>query len=245
MKKIILGFLLFLLASIQSHAAQTVLVYEWAVTTGKASEFVAAVDALQQSKLGGDRTAQIQLQSSTFNGANAATHRVVVLYQSMAEMEAWSAKFAGSKEQENFLKSIAEVATPVQDYMVQSFTNWGDVSNKDNVWDIVRVNVSDPNAIMNGLNELMSSSSAKGFPGQLWLVGIVRGQASPVGNVTHEIVIGYENYAELEAWQEKMTQTEDWANWMKIASANQTLVNRYFLNNVKVYEHGMTLEDFD
>ena len=61
--------------------------------------------------------------------------------------------------------------------------------------------------------------------------------------MTHEIVIGYESYAELGAWREKMTQAEDWANWMKIASANRKLVNRHFLNNVKVYEHGLTLED--
>ena len=73
----------------------------------------------------------------------------------MAKMEAWSAQVAGSKEQENFLKSIVEIATTVQECMVQSFTNWGHVSSKDHVWDIVRVNVNDPNAILNGLSGLM------------------------------------------------------------------------------------------
>ena len=63
------------------QAAPTVLVYEWNVAAGKAGEFAAALDTLQKSDIAKDRTAQLHLEAVGFNGANPATHRVVVLYR--------------------------------------------------------------------------------------------------------------------------------------------------------------------
>ena len=98
-----------LLTSATSKASETAIVYEWAVNPGKANSYAQAVDRLQKSKIGGDRTAQLQLQSISFDGANPTTHRVVVLYPSLAESEKWNAKFNGSKEQAAFMNSINKV----------------------------------------------------------------------------------------------------------------------------------------
>ena len=40
-------------------ATQPILVWEWQVAPGKAGDFAAAFDDLQQSKVGQDRTAQV------------------------------------------------------------------------------------------------------------------------------------------------------------------------------------------
>ena len=92
--KILSGFAIALVvASGLLQAAPTVLVYEWNVAAGKAGEFAAALDALQKSDVAKDRTAQLHLEAVGFNGANPATHRVVVLYPSIAEMESWTKSF--------------------------------------------------------------------------------------------------------------------------------------------------------
>ena len=234
-----------LLTSAISKASETAIVYEWAVKPGEANSYAQAVDRLQKSKIGGDRTAQLQLQSISFDGANPTTHRVVALYPSLAESEKWNAKFNGSKEQAAFMNSINKVATSVSQYMAKPVMSWGEVSNSDTVFDLVRIEVTNPQAIASGLDTMMNSADAKEFPGQIWLVEIRRGQASPDGRVTHEIVVGYESLSEMETWLDYMYQTQAWANWLETASQHMTVVNRSIFNMLATYNHNYSLEDFD
>ena len=82
---------------------------------------------------------------------NPATHRVVVLYPSIAEMESWNKKFAGSNYDAGraFMESINGIASPVAQYMEQPLQSWGAVSNDDMVFDVVRMQVSDATATAN------------------------------------------------------------------------------------------------
>ena len=148
---------------------------------------------------------------------NPATHRVVVLYPSIAEMESWNQKFSGSDAGKAFLDSINGIASPVAQYMEQPLQNWGTVSNDDMVFDIVRLQVSDAAATAAGLDALMNAPESKDFPGQTWLIQVVRGNSAPDGRVTHQIVVGYESLAEMEAWQDYMLTTEAWKTWVGVA----------------------------
>ena len=247
MKNKILGVLSALLVSVSSLAqgAPTVIVYEWAVQAGKAGAFAAALDTLQKSKVAQDRTAQLHLESIGFNGVNPATHRVVVLYPSIAEMESWNKKFEGSEAGTAFMEAINDVASPVAQYMEQPLQSWGDVSNDDMVFDVVRMQVSDAAATAAGLNALMSAPESKDFPGQIWLIQVVRGNAAPDGRVTHQIVVGYESLAEMETWQDYMLTTDAWKTWAGVAQNSFLITNRFTVNWLAVYDHNYTLEDFD
>ena len=247
MKNKILGVLSALLITVPSllQAAPTVVVYEWAVEAGKAGDFAAALDTLQKSKIAQDRTAQLHLESIGFNGVNPATHRVVVLYPSIAEMEKWNRKFVGSDAGTAFVESISDIASPVGQYMEQPLKSWGTVSNEDKVFDVVRLRVTDAAATLAGLDALMSAPEAKEFPGQLWLVQVVRGNAAPDGRVTHQIVVGYESLAEMEAWQDYMLTTNAWKTWSGVAQNSFVVTNRFTAEWLAVYDHNYTLEDFD
>ena len=247
MKNKILGVLSALLISVSSlvQAAPTVIVYEWAVQAGKADDFAAALDALQKSKVAQDRTAQLHLESIGFNGVNPATHRVVVLYPSIAEMESWNKKFAGSDAGRAFMESINGIASPVAQYMEQPLQIRGAVTNDDKVFDVVRMQVSDATATAAGLNALMFAPESKDFPGQIWLIQVVRGNAAPDGRVTHQIVVGYESLAEMEAWQDYMLTTDAWQTWAGVAQKSFVVTNRFTVNWLAVYDHNYTLEDFD
>lgn len=245
MKYKTLGALAALFLSAQLNAAPIVAVTEWKVETGKAADFAKAIDGLQNTALGQDRKAQLQLQASSFNGINPATHRVTILYPSLAEMETWNQKFNGSKEQAGVMAGIGESAQMVSQYMGSPMQSWGTVSNEDVVWDVIRITATDPRAVLAGLNELMTSSESKAFPGQIWLVQILRGQASAAGRVTHEIAVGYESLAEMEAWSDKMQTTKAWQTWLGVAGNSFTIANRYNVAWLKAYEHGYSLEDFE
>ena len=246
MKNKILGVLSALLISVPSllQAAPTVIVYEWAVQSGKASDFAAALDTLQKSKIGQDRTAQLHLESIGFNGVNPATHRVVVLYPSIAEMESWNKKFADSSAGRTFRRSIDGIASPVAQYMEQPLQSWGEVSNDDTVFDVVRMQVSDVAATASGLDALMNAPESKSFPGQIWLIQVVRGNAAPDGRVTHQIVVGYESLAEMEAWQDYMLTTDAWETWSGVAQKSFIVTNRFTVDWLAVYDHNYPPEDF-
>lgn len=245
MKYKTLGALMALFFSVQVSAAPVVAVTEWKVKPGQAPAFAKAIDDLQQTDLAKDRTAQLQLQASSYNGVNPATHRITILYPSLAEMESWTARFNGSKEQANVMAGLSDNAEVVSQYMGSPIQNWGEVSNDDVFWDVIRITATNPAAVAQGLNALMSSVETKAFPGQIWLVQVVRGQASAAGRVTHEIAIGYQSMAEMEAWTEKMEKTKAWQTWLGVVANSFTIANRYNVSWLKAYEHNYTLEDFE
>jgi hypothetical protein len=242
-KVIVAGALALISSSVL--AVQPVLTYEWQVEYGKATEFAEAFDALQKSKLGQDRTAQVQLQSTNFNGSNPATHRIVVLYPSLTEMDKWNAKLADSSDGAAFMSIANKVAKPVAQYITIPMKNWGTVSNKDTHWDSISMNVTDPAAALAGLDEMMTSAELKDFPGQLWLVQVLRGQAGAGGHMTHQMYIGYESLSELDAYSDKLYQTKAWQTYLGVASKSFTITNRETVNWLKAYEHNYSLEDFE
>ena len=198
-----LGAFVALFFSIQISAAPVVAVTEWKVDTGKEADFAEVIDDLQNTNIGKDRKAQVQLQASSFNGVNPATHRITILYPSLAEMETWNKKFAASKEREDVREDLTRHAQMVSQYMGSPIQSWGSVSNEDTFWDVIRITATNPAAVAKGLNALMTSSDAKAFPGQIWLSQVVRGQASAAGRVTHEIAIGYESWQKWSLGQKK------------------------------------------
>ena len=242
-KVMITGALALISSSVM--AVQPILTYEWQVEPGKATEFAEAFDALQKSKLAQDRTAQVQLQSTNFNGSNPATHRIVVLYPSLTEMDKWNSKRADSSDGAAFVSKANKVAKPVAQYITVPMKNWGTVSNKDTHWDSISMNVTDPAAVLAGLDEMMTSAELKDFPGELWLVQVLRGQAGAGGHMTHQMYIGYESLSELDAYSDKLYQTKAWQTYLGEASKSFTITNRETVNWLKAYEHNYSLEDFE
>jgi hypothetical protein len=242
-KVMITGALALISSSVM--AVQPILTYEFQVEPGKATEFAEAFDALQKSKLGRDRTAQVQLQSRSFNGASPTTHSIVVLYPSMTEMDKWTSKNANSREGAAFRAVASKISKPVAQYITTPMKNWGTVSNKDTHWDSIDMNVTDPAAVLAGLDEMMTSAELKDFPGELWLVQVLRGQSSAAGHMTHQIYVGYESLSELDAWSDKLYQTKAWQTYLGVASKSFTITNRETVNWLKAYEHSYSLEDFE
>ena len=233
-----------LFASSFASAMPFVQVYEWAITPGQAPAVVAAFDALQSSEVGKNRRAQVQLQAVAFNGASPTTHRVVALWPSVAEAEAWSQGALASEEIALYTARLNQAGTPVATYSVVPLRNWGTVSSEDRTWDVIQVEVSNPGAILAGLDALLNDKETQAFPGQIWLVQVLTGQAGAAGRSTHEIVVGYESLAEMEAWQETLLATDAWKKWSAVAGANMKLVNRSFAQWVRFVEHSYDLEAF-
>ena len=163
----------------------------------------------------------------------------------MTEMDKWTLKNANSKEGVAFRAVASKISKPVTQYITVPMKSWGTVSSKDTHWDSISMNVTDPAAVLAGLDEMMTSAELQDFPGELWLVEVLRGQSSATGHMTHQIYVGYESLSELDAWTDKLHKTAAWQKWLGVASQSFTITNRETANWLKAYEHSYSLEDFE
>ena len=127
---------------------------------------------------------------------------------------------------------------------METLMGWGTVSNKDTVWEAIRVNVSDPGAVVTAFNALMTSKSAEAFPGEVWLSAISYGNAADGDVATHVITVGYESIAEMEAWNDQIRKTQAWADFGLALQGNMRTVNRELIQFLSVFDHQMSLENF-
>ena len=183
-----------LFASSFASAMPFVQVYEWAITPGKAPAVVAAFDALQSSEVGKNRRAQVQLQAMAFNGASPTTHRVVALWPSVAEAEAWRQKALASDEIALYTARLNQAGTPVATYSVVPLRNWGTVSSEDRTWDVIQVEVSNWRHPC-GPRRASQRQRDPGFSRQIWLVQVLTGRLAPPG-VAH-----MKSLSATKAWQ--------------------------------------------
>ena len=115
---------------------------------------------------------------------------------------------AGTKAWTKFQSAMRANSEAINNSAMETLMGWGTVSNKDTVWEAIRVNVSDPASVVAAFNALMASESAEDFPGEVWLSAISYGNAADGGVATHVITVGYESMAGMEAWNDQIRKTQ-------------------------------------
>ena len=233
-----------LFASSLVHSAQVWDLYNFKVQPGKATAVLKAFNDLQMSEAGSNRMASVHLQQSVFGGSSGTTHSIVALYPSRAEFERARMALAGTKAWKKFQAAMSANSEAINNSAMETLMGWGTVSNKDTVWEAIRVNVSDPGAVVTAFNALMTSKSAEAFPGEVWLSAISYGNAADGDVATHVITVGYESMAEMEAWNDQIRKTQAWADFGSALQGNMRTVNRELVQFLSVFDHQMSLENF-
>ena len=233
-----------LFASSLVHSAQVWDLYNFKVQPGKATAVLKAFNDLQMSEAGSNRMASVHLQQSVFGGSSGTTHSIVALYPSRAEFERARKSLAGTKAWRKFQTAMGANSEAINNSAMETLMGWGTVSNKDTVWEAIRVNVSDPASVVAAFNALMASESAEDFPGEVWLSAISYGNAADGGVATHVITVGYESMAEMEAWNDQIRKTQAWADFGLALQGNMRTVNRELIQFLSVFDHQISLENF-
>ena len=231
-------------ASSLVYSAQVWDLYNFKVNPGKAPAILKAFNDLQTSEAGSNRMASVHLQQSVFGGSSGTTHSIVALYPSRAEFERARKSLAGTKAWRKFQTAMGANSEAINNSAMETLMGWGTVSNKDTVWEAIRVNVSDPASVVAAFNALMASESAEDFPGEVWLSAISYGNAADGGVATHVITVGYESMAEMEAWNDQIRKTQAWADFGLALQGNMRTVNRELVQFLSVFDHQISLENF-
>jgi hypothetical protein len=201
MNKLKVTFAALCCIALNAVAAPGYEVTSFAVSPMEGPNFAAAMEEWMNSDTAKKYKGRIYLQAHDNDGANPATHSVVAVYPSMTESE----KFANWIRENpdalaDWLKLIGKTSQISDVTSTMRFANvasFGEISDKDRVWVQHSLTSRDAPSLVRAMSALMNSETGKKFPGQLHVVAVVAGGLNAG---SHAIVLGYESFAEMEAW---------------------------------------------
>ncbi|MAI79217.1 MAG: hypothetical protein CL917_09770 [Deltaproteobacteria bacterium] len=244
MKSVILSIVILLIVPLSAQSGQMWNALELQVKPGEAAEVIAAIDKFKASDPGKTGESSVRVHRILFAGANPATHIVVGLYGSRADYDKISQAASQTNDFPKLLKSIGKVAKPLSNVSNGTIQGWGTVSNDDKIWTAINLQVKDPMLFMQSMNEMMSSTDTKNFPGQIWLSRVAYGNAGFGGSSNMVVSIGYQSQTEMEKWNDQLYATGAWAKFMKANAENSTVINSVLSEIVKTWDNDLSLEDF-
>jgi len=177
------------------------------VSPADAPKLVAAMQALMSSPIGKESPGRVILQSNIADGDDPATHSIVPIYASVADREAFVAKLFADPAWQQWIRSTSGIIESTASTRYRVVARWGDVSDKDVVWQTFTFAVADPVSFGNSLEAFMTSKTGRRFPGQLYLSQIV---AAGINPASHVVSVGFESEAEMEAWRDSLVENADW-----------------------------------
>jgi hypothetical protein len=228
---------LFFFSSLAATAA-TWSVIGFSTEPQNVDEIAAAADALMNSEAGKSFPGRLFFQVNVADGDNPATHAFVPVYETAADSEDFRAKLQQEPAWKAFQGTMSGLTQPVSSVMYRTIERWGDVSDDDVVWRIHSFDVEDPAAFQAAIGNFLGSKTGKKFPGQVFLSSVVAGG---ITQVSHALSVGYASEAEVEAWEQKIQGSDDWANYLEASEKAAEYLGNSMIRTLKTW--GASLDD--
>jgi len=225
-------FVSVLMASQLAFAGPGYQVNGFIVSPSNGPKVLAATDKLQSAPIMKQNKGRLLLLANLADGADPATHSFVILYRSVAEYEAFSAKLQADPAWTEFIDTLSQLGRSAGTLRLQTSRSWGDLSDKDVVWRNFVFNVTNPPAFAATLGRFMQSEIGKKFPGQLHLTALVAGGISPA---SHGIVVGYESQAEMEKWNESISSDPVWVAFLSELALSSEFLGSNLSRTIKAW----------
>lgn len=159
------------------------------------------VSALEEwmNGYGSKSKSRVVVHQHVADGANPASHTILSISPSVADLEAFNQKVTKSKEGmaewQAFMGKVAPISRVTSTSRSSLIKTWGEVSDENTVWLVHALSTSDVMSVRAALTRWMSSATGKKFPGEAHLMASVAGVPA-----SHLLALGYESQTEMEAW---------------------------------------------
>jgi hypothetical protein len=193
-------------------------------------KFIAAEDAYYASSAGKQFKGRVTLSASVADGADPATHSLLVLFHSQAEQETYTNAVMNDPARKQLLATVVPIAHIVLTGRTRALRQWGDISDTDVVWRTIVLNISDLAAFNAALDVWLASPTGKKFPGQGHLSMVTAGGAMAPGYV---IALGYASFAELESYTDPLPNDPDFKTFQAAIAKCSTRLGEYIGRDVK------------
>ena len=214
------------------------------VMPGKQGEVIEGVQEFMATKTGQNFPGSLHVNAISFNGKSPATHTFVVLHNSRKEAQAWNQSLASSKDWANWMEKLSQISKPVSQTNMDMVKNWGTIDNADRFWDATYFSTSDPGAVVEAMDQLMSTDRFKKFPGQVWLNATAFGGDMIHGTTTHMIAVGYQSMEEFENWNDENQSSAEFTDFLNALVGKVEWLNNELVYNALVFDQQTSLETF-
>ena len=219
-----------LLTPLLSAAAPGVQLTTFTILPQDEAKVVAAYDKYYASSAGQKFKGRVTLQRHIADGTDPSSHSLVVLFHSQAEQEAFANAVQNDPARKELLEAVVPIAHLVLSGRARALREWGDLSDKDKVWTTIDLNITDMAAFNAALDAWLASPTGKKFPGQGHLFAVTAGG---VPAPTHAIALGYESFAEQEAYSDALPNDPDFKTFQAALAKCSTRLGAFLAQDVK------------
>jgi|GEM_PF-1913349 len=172
-----------------------------------APKVLAAIDKMMASPAGQKYQGRLLLLQNVADGNNPATHSVVSIFKSAADLETYTNLMQDDPARIEFTKAVASISQVESTARLSTLKSWGDINDTDTVWNAHYFNVTDPAKFAAAIDTWMNSPAGKKGPGQVHLVAM---SAGGITEATHVVTVGWASNAEMEATADANSNDADW-----------------------------------
>ncbi|MDG1003116.1 MAG: hypothetical protein P8P54_14705 [Pseudomonadales bacterium] len=204
---------------------------------GRSDEFVEGLNTFMGSKLGKKAPGQVALNWVSVNGANAATHGMVMNFPSMAAYQEWNQLFwLDSKYEAERLKWVSVFRSTVEhsnERMMTSIKTWGNSSADYRYIEWVPFNSDRLDLISAAMDKFLSSADGKKFKGR---VNLAQCLFCGEGESNGAIAVMYRDMAEMDDWRAIYSASEDFSEWAASVNAVASFPGNSLIVNLQRFD---------
>jgi len=172
-----------------------------------APKVLAAMDKLMASPVGQKYKGRLLLLQNLADGDNPATHSIVSIFKSAADLEEYTNLMQNDAARIEFTTAVASISQVEGTARMMTLKSWGDINDTDTLWNAHYFNVTDPAKFAAAIDAWMNSPAGKKGPAQVHLIAL---SAGGITGVTHIVTVGYASIAEMETANDANRNDPDW-----------------------------------
>jgi len=182
----------------------------------QAGQFESMIDSIFDSMGAGYRPT-VTLMQNTFNGPSPQTHTVLFEHENYEGVQTWARRMATTPSAQLMLaRTGGNRECNTQGFVVER-ASWGDQDAEWGYVAVVPITTSDASAYTALLGELATSATGRATPGATTLYESRAGTAN-----THIVVIQAPDFASLNAYLDRLGQSDDFADFLEEATEIRT-----------------------
>jgi hypothetical protein len=225
-------FLSSLFVAASAHTAENWQSLTFTTTAQNLPKVIAATEKFMATEAGKAMPGTLSIMASVIDGDDPTTNSFITSTESMATREKWIASLEGNADWIDLRDTVASLAELGATSRMVFVKHWGERGDKNVVWHLFALTVSDSAAYTKAMDTLMASATGKKFPGSLHLSSVAAAGMSPV---THVLSVGYESEAEAETWTATILASADWTAFQRATDPISDRDGSWVLRTLKTW----------
>jgi hypothetical protein len=204
---------------------------------GMNQHFIAGLNAFMATDLGKQAPGGVALNWVAVNGADRATHGMVMSFPSMKAFQDWNQTFWLDPKYAADRLVWGDVwqssVQSVSERMMTNLQTWGDPAADNRYTEWVPLYTTRIGDVVQAMDDFLKTPGGKKFKGR---VSVAQCVFCGESNMNAALVVSYSDMAEMDAWVDARSSSPDFNKWVSRMSEISTFVGNSLVVNLQRFE---------